>query len=76
LLGIEMVRDRQTREPVKSSVMKEVYLQCLKRGLLAMSYSPHIRLQPALTIDRGAASEGLAILDQVFQELHRSGSWC
>lgn len=76
LLGIEIVRDRQTKEPVKSSVMKEVYLQCLKRGLLAMSYSPHIRLQPALTIDRGAASEGLAILDEVFQELHHSGGWC
>jgi 4-aminobutyrate aminotransferase-like enzyme len=76
LLGIEIVRDRQTREPVKGSVMKEVYLQCVKRGLLAMSYSPHIRLQPALTIDRASASEGLAILDEVFQELHRSGSWC
>lgn len=75
LLGIEIVRDRRTREPASSAVMKEVYLKCIKRGLLAMSYSPHIRLQPALTIDRNAASEGLAILDGVFQELHQNGGW-
>src|SRR5262249_19264577 len=75
LLGIEIVRDRRTREPASSAVMKEVYLRCLRRGLLAMSYSPHIRLQPALNIDRDAASEGLAILDGVFKELHQSGEW-
>jgi len=55
--------------------MKEVYLEAVRRGLLAMIYSPHIRLQPALTIDRPAAEEALAILDEVFQVLHRTGRW-
>jgi 4-aminobutyrate aminotransferase-like enzyme len=75
LIGIEIVRSRQTREPADSSVMKEVYLEAVRRGLLAMIYSPHIRLQPALTIDRPAAEEALAILDEVFQVLHRTGRW-
>jgi len=75
LIGIEIVRSRQTREPADSSVMKEVYLEGVRRGLLAMIYSPHIRLQPALTIDRAAAEEALAILDEVFQVLQRTGRW-
>jgi 4-aminobutyrate aminotransferase-like enzyme len=75
LIGIEVVKDRTTREPVESSTMKAVYLNGVKRGLLAMSYSPHIRLQPALTIDEKAASEALEILDQVFDDLFQSGLW-
>jgi 4-aminobutyrate aminotransferase-like enzyme len=75
LIGIEVVRDRKTREPVSSAVMRDVYLECLRRGLLAMTYSPHIRLQPALTIDRAAAAEALAILDEVFNDFQRSGRW-
>jgi 4-aminobutyrate aminotransferase-like enzyme len=75
LIGIEMVRDRKSREAVSSSVMKEVYLDGVRRGLLAMTYSPHIRLQPALTLDREAAEEALGILDEVFRNLHHSGRW-
>jgi len=75
LLGIEVVKDRRTKEPVCVEVMREVYVDCIKRGLLAMAYTPHIRLQPALTIDRETALEGLAILDEVFSELSASGRW-
>ncbi len=75
LLGVELVKDRRTKEPVDASVMRHVYEECVRRGLLAMSYTPHIRLQPALTIDRETALEGLAILDEVFQTLEESGRW-
>ena len=75
LLGIEMVRDRKTREPIAAGVMKDVYLSGLRRGLLAMTYSPRIRLQPALTIDEASADEALGLLAEVFSELERSGSW-
>jgi len=40
-----------------------------------MSYTPHVRLQPALTIDSETALEGLAALDEVFRELEASGGW-
>ncbi len=75
LLAIEMVRDRVTKEPIPAAVMKEVYLSGVRRGLLAMTHSPHIRLQPALTIDEAAADEGLGLLAEVFGELERSGRW-
>jgi 4-aminobutyrate aminotransferase-like enzyme len=74
-LSLEIVKDRRTKEPVDSKVMKEVYGAGVRRGLLAMTYSPHIRLQPALTIDREAALEGLGLLDEVFRELDASGRW-
>jgi 4-aminobutyrate aminotransferase-like enzyme len=74
-LAVELVKDRSTKVPLDTAVMREVYAGCVKRGLLAMSYSPHIRLQPALTIDRETALEGLSVLDAVFDELERSGRW-
>ncbi len=74
-LGLEMVKDRRTKEPVDSSVMKQVYVECVQRGLLAMTYTPHIRLQPALTIDEETALEGLGILGDVFGKLDESGRW-
>ena len=75
LLGIEIVKDRKSKEPMPDGAMRELYLAGVKRGLLAMIYSPHIRLQPALTIDREAALEGLSILDELFAKFHKSGSW-
>jgi 4-aminobutyrate aminotransferase-like enzyme len=75
LLGIEIVKDRQTREPVSSAAMKEVYLECVRRGLLSMTYSPHIRLQPALTLRKEEAAEGLGILEEVFAGFYQSGLW-
>ncbi len=75
LLGIEVVKDRATKQPVAALVMRTVYEDCLRRGLLVMSYSPHIRIQPALTIDAETGLEGLAILDSVFRDLAASGEW-
>jgi 4-aminobutyrate aminotransferase-like enzyme len=75
LIGVELVRDRATREPLAAGVTKQLYADCLKSGLLAMTYTPHVRLQPALTIDRQAALEGLGILGEVFLELQASGRW-
>jgi 4-aminobutyrate aminotransferase-like enzyme len=74
-LGLEMVKERRTKQPVDASVMRQVYIECVQRGLLAMTYTPHVRLQPALTIDEDTALEGLAVLDEVFGDLEASGRW-
>jgi 4-aminobutyrate aminotransferase-like enzyme len=74
-LGIELVKDRKTKEPLEGAVMREVYGECVRRGLLAMTYSPHVRLQPALTIDEDTALEGLGLLDEVLAGLAASGRW-
>ncbi len=74
-LGIELVKDRRTKEPLDGELMKGVYRECVRRGLLAMTYTPHVRLQPALTIDEDTALEGLSVLDGVFADLADGGHW-
>jgi 4-aminobutyrate aminotransferase-like enzyme len=75
LIGIELVKDLATREPLDAAVTRRLFEECLRRGLLAMTYTPHVRLQPALTIDEGTALEGLGALDEAFGELARDGGW-
>ncbi|MFT3914126.1 MAG: aspartate aminotransferase family protein [Anaeromyxobacteraceae bacterium] len=74
-LGVELVKDRRTREPLDAAVTRALYAECVRRGLLAMVYTPHVRLQPALTIDADTALEGLAILDEAFTWLRDGGRW-
>jgi 4-aminobutyrate aminotransferase-like enzyme len=64
MLGIELVRDRQTKEPLGKDVTRALYQECLRRGLVAMTYAPSIRLNPPLVISEATALDGLAILDE------------
>ena len=64
MLGMELVRDRATREPLAKTVTQALYQECLRRGLVAMTYSPSVRINPPLTIREDAALAGLAILDE------------
>ena len=64
LLGIELVDDRQTRKPLDRAITRDLYLECLRRGLVAMTYAPTVRLNPPLVITEETARAGLAILDE------------
>jgi 4-aminobutyrate aminotransferase/(S)-3-amino-2-methylpropionate transaminase len=64
MLGMELVRDRATREPLAKTVTQALYQECLRRGLVAMTYAPSVRINPPLTIREDAALAGLAILDE------------
>ena len=64
MLGIELVRDRLTKEPVPKEVTQALYQECLRRGLVAMTYSPTIRINPPLVISEDTALEGLGILEE------------
>jgi 4-aminobutyrate aminotransferase/(S)-3-amino-2-methylpropionate transaminase len=75
LLGIELVRDRKTKQPLSRAVTRRIFDACVARGLLTMAYSPSFRLQPALTIDRATAHNGLAVLREVFDLFARERSW-
>src|SRR6185369_11776743 len=61
-LGVELVANRQSKEPLPKKICDEIFQDGLRRGLLAMSYTHAIRLQPALTIDRDTALSGLSLL--------------
>jgi 4-aminobutyrate aminotransferase-like enzyme len=64
LLGIELVKDRRTKELVSRDFTKALFQECLRRGLVAMVYAPIIRLNPPLNIPEDTALEGLEILDE------------
>src|SRR5262249_32674443 len=71
LLGLDLVRDRGTKELVSRDFTKALFQECLRRGLVAMSYSPVIRINPPLSIDEATALEGLEILDEALEAVSR-----
>jgi len=71
MLGIELVRDRQTTEPLGKDVTRALYQECLRRGLVAMTYAPSIRINPPLVIQEQTALAGLAILDEALDVVAR-----
>jgi 4-aminobutyrate aminotransferase-like enzyme len=75
LLGIELVRDKKTKEPLPRSATRRIFDACLQRGLLTMAYAPSFRIQPALTIDLATARTALAILREVFDEIEARRAW-
>jgi 4-aminobutyrate aminotransferase-like enzyme len=74
-LGMELVRDKKTKEPLSRSVTRRIFDECVKRGLLTMAYAPSFRIQPALTIDRATAMNGIAVLREVFDVIAQERRW-
>jgi 4-aminobutyrate aminotransferase len=65
MIGIELVRDRATKERANTE-RDRVVQAAFRRGLLLLPSGPNtIRLSPPLTISRAEIDEGLAILEEV-----------
>ena len=75
MIGIELVKDKKTREPIDKKTSHRVFHDCLKRGLLSMSYSNPIRIIPPLTISEKSAMQAAAILEEVFTVIQQDGSY-
>jgi 4-aminobutyrate aminotransferase-like enzyme len=75
LVGLDLVKDRKTKEPLARPVTERIFLECLRRGLLLMGYMPRVRINPPLTITREEMDQGLGILDEVFAEVARDRSY-
>jgi 4-aminobutyrate aminotransferase-like enzyme len=71
LLGLDLVKDRRTKELVSKDFSKALFQECLRRGLVAMSYAPVVRINPPLNIDERTALDGLEILDESIGALAR-----
>jgi 4-aminobutyrate aminotransferase-like enzyme len=74
-LGVELVADKVTKEPLAKTITDRIFKACVARGLLTMAYSPHFRIQPALTMDKETAANGVLVLREVFDDLKRTGAW-
>jgi 4-aminobutyrate aminotransferase/(S)-3-amino-2-methylpropionate transaminase len=66
LIGIELVKDKTTKEKLEKAQTRLIFQECLKRGLIMMGYNAEIRINPPLIIDEETAEEGIAIMDEVF----------
>ena len=75
--GIELVRDRETREPLVPfnatgedfAPMAQVMKAAMERGLYLMTHWNVIMIVPPLTITREELDEGIGILDDVLGSL-------
>ena len=72
MIGVELVRDKRSKEPLPKEACHWIFRECLKRGLLSMSYSPRIRIIPPLTISEKTALEAVDILEEVFKNFARA----
>ncbi len=72
LIGLELVKDRKTKEPLDRAVTKRIFLETLKRGMISMNYKPSFRINPPLILSKEEADTGLQILDEVFALVARS----
>jgi 4-aminobutyrate aminotransferase-like enzyme len=75
MLGVELVADKHTREPLSRRAARRIFDECLRRGLLTMAYAPSFRIQPALTIDEATARNGIVVLREVFDRVKRERLW-
>lgn len=77
-LGIELVSDRETREPVAEGVAMRVTALCMAKGLIIsrtnrsfVDFNNTLCLSPALTIGREQTDQILSILEQALAEVGR-----
>ncbi|NBT57784.1 aminotransferase class III-fold pyridoxal phosphate-dependent enzyme, partial [bacterium] len=74
-LAIEMVKDKETKEPLPKKICQQIFMEHLKRGLLTMSYAPSFRIQPSMTIDEGTVDHSVAIMEEVFNWVEKERLW-
>jgi 4-aminobutyrate aminotransferase-like enzyme len=75
MLGIELVKDKKSKERIDKAVCRRIFNACLQRGLLSMSYTNPIRIIPPLTIPEESAMQAAAIFDEIFTEVQKDGSY-
>lgn len=75
-LGIELVKDKKTKEKLGTGITHKIFTECVKRGLLTMAYDANFRIQPAMNIDEKTIDEAVEILDEVFGQVEDLSGIC
>jgi 4-aminobutyrate aminotransferase-like enzyme len=72
MIGVELVRDKKSRELLSTQASQALFQIGLKEGILLMISSSAIRINPALIISQQEAARGLEILDRVFGQIQKT----
>ncbi|MBP2702781.1 aspartate aminotransferase family protein [Microbispora sp. RL4-1S] len=61
-IGIELVADKETRQPVSGAVLRDTFLALLEAGVLVMTGGNSLRLYPPLNVETEMAHEAVDIV--------------
>jgi 4-aminobutyrate aminotransferase/(S)-3-amino-2-methylpropionate transaminase len=67
MIGVELIKDKKTKEKLDKETCKMIFKEALNRGLIMMGYNPDIRINPPLVITQEIAEEGLNIMEKTFE---------
>ncbi len=70
LLGIELVKDRATREPFEEAG-KMVYQKAFRKGLAWVPANHILRLSPPIIMSKEAAARGIEIIEEALTETEK-----
>lgn len=70
LLGIELVKDRSTKEPFDDAG-KRVYISAFKKGIAWIPAGHILRLSPPIIMDEEVAAKGMDIIDEAIGEVEK-----
>ena len=71
VLGVEFVRDRESKELISSEEAAYLFKQCLRRGLMVPTATPILRIMPSMVISKELADKGLDILEESIDALEK-----
>ncbi|MBI5426852.1 MAG: aspartate aminotransferase family protein [Nitrospinae bacterium] len=71
MIGVELVKDKKTQEPLDRKLTLKLFHDCLARGLISMCYSHNIRINPPLVMTEAEAEEAVAILTGALETVAR-----
>jgi 4-aminobutyrate aminotransferase-like enzyme len=75
LLGIELVKDKQTKEPFNEAG-KLVYQKAFRKGLAWIPAGHILRMSPPLIMDEKYASLGMDLIEESITEVEKEFGYC
>ena len=65
-IGVELVRDPESREPFDDAFMDRLLWWCVQRGLFFQFAHNVVKLKPPLIISQAEAEKAMDILEEAF----------
>jgi 4-aminobutyrate aminotransferase-like enzyme len=72
MIGVELVRDKKSKEPLSSQAAKALFQLALEEGMILMITKSVIRVNPALILSQEEGNLGLEKLKKIFDVLEKN----